>query len=189
MKTNRIFPGHDKSKILLRHVVSNHVRIFFRLCRGPLAARSRPPHGRDMNRRAVMPKSITVTGVIGRRRGSNCFRGIEVFNADILEIGEIIWSDCIFPIVFSHVVFDWWCHIAKHMRNARASYGQALVHGVMESCNNIFVSKKSLFCWTWEYRIFCLDISFLSISVYFSGFAWGRSLRARVLHMEGVWFV
>ena len=37
-----IFVGNQKSKSLLRHIVSEHLEQFFRPCRGPLAARSRP---------------------------------------------------------------------------------------------------------------------------------------------------
>ena len=40
---NRIFAGGQKSKILVGHALSEHFRVFFRICRGPLAARSRPP--------------------------------------------------------------------------------------------------------------------------------------------------
>ena len=80
-----------------------------------------------MTRKAVLPKSNTVTGVIGRVRGENRFRRFGVFNLEFLEIGDFVWSNCIFPIVFSHVAFNSSCHIAKQMRNAGALYEQALV--------------------------------------------------------------
>ena len=66
-----------------------------------------------MTRRAVLPKSNTVTGVIGPVRDENRFGGIGVFNAEILEICKFVWSKRIFRIVFFHVAFDWRCQIAK----------------------------------------------------------------------------
>ena len=72
-----------------------------------------------MTRRAVLPKSNTLTGVIGGIHNKNRFYIFGVFNLEYLEIREFISSNRIFPIVFSHVAFDWWCHIAKQMRNAR----------------------------------------------------------------------
>ena len=80
-----------------------------------------------MTRRAVLPKSNTVTGVIGPVRAENRFNIFGVFNIEFLEIGEFVWSNRIFPMVFSHVAFDWRCHIAKQKRNGRAWYNQALV--------------------------------------------------------------
>ena len=73
------------------------------------------------------PKSNTVTGVIGPVRAENRFRFVGVFNLEFLEIGEFVWPNRIFPIVFSHVAFDWRCHITKQKRNDGASYEQALV--------------------------------------------------------------
>ena len=70
---NRIFAGPQKSKILLGHIVSEHLGIFFRPCRGPLAARSRPPYGRDVTRRVVTPKSNTGRGQFARRLGRGRF--------------------------------------------------------------------------------------------------------------------
>ena len=67
------FHNFQKSKILLRHIVFEHFRIFFRPCRGPLAARSRPPYGRDMTRRVVTPKSNTGRGQFARRLGRGRF--------------------------------------------------------------------------------------------------------------------
>ena len=55
------------------------------------------------------------------------FCSFGVFKLEFLEIGEFVWSNRNFPIVFSHVAFDSWCHIAKQMRNAGAWYGQASV--------------------------------------------------------------
>ena len=80
-----------------------------------------------VTRRAVLPKSNTVIGVIGRVRGKNCFWTVGVFNPEFLEIGEFVWSNRISLIVFSHVAFDSWCHIAKQMRNAGAWWEQASV--------------------------------------------------------------
>ena len=80
-----------------------------------------------MSRKAVLPKSNTVTGVIGPVRAENRFRFFGVFNLEFLEIGAFVWPTCIFPIVFSHVAFDWRCYIAKQMRNAGAWDGQALM--------------------------------------------------------------
>ena len=81
----------------------------------------------QITRRAVLPKSNAVTEVIGPVRAENRFNIFGVFNFEILEIGEFAWSDRIFPIVFSHVAFDWRCHIAKQKRNDGACYEQALV--------------------------------------------------------------
>ena len=68
-RKNRFFAGRQKSKILVRLIVSEHLGIFFRPCRGQLAARSRPPYGRDMIRRVVAPKSNTGRGTFARRIG------------------------------------------------------------------------------------------------------------------------
>ena len=57
----------------------------------------------------------------------NRFRLRRVFKAEIVEIYEFVWSNRISFIVFSHVAFDSWCHIAKQMRNAGAWYEQASV--------------------------------------------------------------
>ena len=79
---NRFFVEPQKSKILLRHIVSEPCGIFFRPCRGPLAARSRPPYDRDVTRRVVTPKSNTGRGQFARRLGrgglikSRCSRSI-----------------------------------------------------------------------------------------------------------------
>ena len=53
-----------------------------------------------MIRRANLPKSNTVTGVIGPVRAENSFWFVGVFNLEFLEIGEFVWSSRIFPIVF-----------------------------------------------------------------------------------------
>ena len=86
-----------------------------------------PVYAYYMIRRAVLPKSNTVTGVIGPVRAENRFYIFGVFNFEFLEIGEFVWSNRIFPMVFSHVAFDCRCHIAKPKRNGRACYNQALV--------------------------------------------------------------
>ena len=85
------------------------------------------PHYYFMTRRAVLPKSNTVTGVIGPVRAENRFCIFGVFNVEFLQIGEIVWPNHIFPMVFSHVPFDWRCHIVKEKLNGRACYNQALV--------------------------------------------------------------
>ena len=56
-----------------------------------------------MTRRAVLPKSNTVTGVIGPVHGKHRFNEIGVFTSELLEIREFVWPSRIFPIVFSHV--------------------------------------------------------------------------------------
>ena len=56
----------------------------------------------DMTRKAVLPKSNTVTGVIGPVRGKNRFNAIGLFKPELLEIRKFIWSNRIFPTVFSH---------------------------------------------------------------------------------------
>ena len=43
-----------------------------------------------MARRAVLPKSHTVTGVIGQVRAENRFWFVGVFNVEFLEIGELV---------------------------------------------------------------------------------------------------
>ena len=80
-----------------------------------------------MTRRAVLPKSNTVTGVIGPVRAENRFWFFDVFNLEFLEIGEFVWPNRIFPIVFSHVVVDSCRQIAEQKRNGGAWYEQALV--------------------------------------------------------------
>ena len=59
-----------------------------------------------MTRRAVLPKSNTVTEVIGRVRGEHRFNDFGLFNLEFLEIGEFVWLNRIVPIVFSHLAFD-----------------------------------------------------------------------------------
>ena len=66
-----------------------------------------------MTRRAVLPKSNTVTGVIGRLHGGHRFRARDLFNFEILEICKFVWSNRIFRIVFFRVAFDWRCQIEK----------------------------------------------------------------------------
>ena len=66
-----------------------------------------------VTRRAVLPKSNTVTGVIGPVHGKNSFYAIGVFKHDVFEICKLVWSRRIFPIVFSHVAFVWRYQIAK----------------------------------------------------------------------------
>ena len=80
-----------------------------------------------MIRRAVLPKSNIGTVVIGPVRAENSFSIFGVFNLECFEIGEFVWSNRIFHIVFLHVAFDWRCQIAKQKRNAGAWYEQALV--------------------------------------------------------------
>ena len=76
--------------------------------------------------------------MIGPVRAENRFCIFGVFNLEFLEIGEFVCRNRIFRIVFSHVAFDWRCHIVKQMRNARAWYEQALV-----PCNaEIFKSEN-----------------------------------------------
>ena len=58
----------------------------------------------------------------------------------------------------------------------------------MESRGENFL-KKLHFLLDEKNRQFCLDLLFPCTSVYFSGPAGGRSLRARVPYMEGVWLV
>ena len=66
-RKNRFFAEPQKSKILVILIVSEHLGVFFRPCRGPLAARSPVPYGRDMTRRVVGPKSNTGRGQFARR--------------------------------------------------------------------------------------------------------------------------
>ena len=49
-----------------------------------------------MTRKAVLPKSNTVTGVIDRIRARNRFGTFGVFNLEILEICKFVWSNRIF---------------------------------------------------------------------------------------------
>ena len=69
----------------------------------------------DLTRRAVLPKSNTGTGVIGRVRDKKRFWAIGLFNLEFLEIGEFAWSNNISRIVFSHVAFD---SVVYHQTNA-----------------------------------------------------------------------
>ena len=66
-----------------------------------------------VTRRAVLPKSNTVTGVIGPVHGNNRFYAVGVFKPELFEICKFVWSRRIFPIVFSDVAFVWQCQIAK----------------------------------------------------------------------------
>ena len=107
-RKHRFFAEHQKSKILLRHIVSEQFGIFFRPCRGPLAARSRPPYGRDMTRRVVTPQSNTGRGAFARycgRGGSmrnRCSRSIcsrlktlnekSMFSVDLLATEDLKWK-------------------------------------------------------------------------------------------------
>ena len=169
----RFFAGAQKSKILLGHALSEHFRIFFRPCRGPLAARSRHPYGRDMTCRAVLPKSNSPTGAIGPVHCKNRFYSRRVFKREFLEIGEFVSSNNIFYMFFSHVAFDWRCQFAKQMRNAGAWYGQAFGHVT------IFFENIDFFAGAQTSKIF-LNMLSPSTSVYFPGPAGSSSLRARV---------
>ena len=80
-----------------------------------------------MIRRAVLPKSNTVTGVIGPVRAENRFSIFGVFNVEFLEIGEFVWSNRIFPEVFSAMAFDWSHQIAKRICNEGAEVEQGVV--------------------------------------------------------------
>ena len=68
-RKNRFFAGPQKSKILVGLIVSEHFGIFFAPCRGPLAARSRPPYGRDMTRKVAAPKRNCISGASPFGRG------------------------------------------------------------------------------------------------------------------------
>ena len=46
---------------------------------------------------AVLPKSNTVTGVIGPVCGKNRFYVIDVFKPELLEICKFIWPNRIYP--------------------------------------------------------------------------------------------
>ena len=72
-------------------------------------------------------KSNTDTGTLGRNQTTYRYCTLAVFNLEFLEICEFVWSNRISLIVFSHVAFDSWCHIAKQMRNAGAWWEQASV--------------------------------------------------------------
>ena len=79
-----------------------------------------------MTRRAVLPKSNTVTGVIGPVRGEHRFWGISVFTAEILEICKFVWSRVSSLIVFFHVAFDWRCQIENEF--AQQTFVEAKLH-------------------------------------------------------------
>ena len=68
-----------------------------------------------VTRRAVLPKSNTGTGVIGRVRGKNRFNTFGVFNLEFLEICEFVRSNRIFLQVFSVNAFDSCRQIAKRI--------------------------------------------------------------------------
>ena len=69
--------------------------------------------------------------VLGRSRCS-----MPKFSKAVNLFGRTVVS-----IVFSHVSFEWWCHIVKQMRNSRISYGKALVSW---SHATIVFSKKHI---------------------------------------------
>ena len=156
---HQFFAEHQKSKILLRHIVSEQFGIFFRPCRGPLAARSRPPYGRDMTRRVVTPKSNTGRGAFARRIGrggsvkNRCSRSIcsrlrtlnEKSSGLINSNGS--WLD---PL------WIWALDVSN-----RESYKKTgkLFH---DSEISIFLVAKIFFLLNLKNRKFCLDISFPS---------------------------
>ena len=57
----------------------------------------------------------------------NRFAAPGVFRAEILEICEFVWSNRIFPEVFSAMAFDWSHQIAKRICNEGAELEQGVV--------------------------------------------------------------
>ena len=57
----------------------------------------------------------------------NRFWGQRVFKPEILEICEFVWSNRIFPEVFSAMAFDWSHQIAKRICNEGAEVEQGVV--------------------------------------------------------------
>ena len=68
-----------------------------------------------MTRRAVLPKSNTVTGVIGPVHGKHRFNIFGVFTGELLEICKFVWSNRIFLQVFSVEASVWRGQIAKRI--------------------------------------------------------------------------
>ena len=159
-----------------------HIHMWVSICCG----------GIQMTRRAVLPKSHTVTGVFGRVRDKNRFRIFGVFNLEFLEIGEFVWSNRIFPIVFSHVAFDPWCHIAKQMRNARNPWEQGpvswnrkiacrdwIIIVLQPGRRSRFWAEVKKFLWSDAFSIIARDRP--------DGIRWGF-VKVELKHVRLVWF-
>ena len=146
-RKNRFFAGPQKSKICIRLIVSEHSGIFFRPCRGPLAARSRPPYGRDMIRRVVAPKSNTGRGAFARRIGRGgsvkhrCSRSICLRLRTLNEKSSgLINSNG----SWLGPLWIW----ALDVSNRRSCQKPSKLFHDPEIL--IFLSQKSNFCWTWK---------------------------------------
>ena len=72
-------------------------------------------------------KVIPVPGCFGQIDMKNRFELPGVFNAEILEICEFVWSNRIFPEVFSAMAFDWSHQIAKRICNEGVEVQQGVV--------------------------------------------------------------
>ena len=70
---------------------------------------------------------IPVPGCFAQIDMKNRFTGRRVFKAEILEICEFVWSNRIFPEVFSAMAFDWSHQIAKRICNEGAEVEQGVV--------------------------------------------------------------
>ena len=72
---------------------------------------------------------IPVPGCFGRIDMEHRFAAPGVFKPEILEICEFVWSNRIFPEVFSAMAFDWSHQIAKRICNEGAEVQQEWFHG------------------------------------------------------------
>ena len=70
---------------------------------------------------------IPVPVCLGQIDMKTRFRLRRVFKAEILEICEFVWSNRIFPEVFSAMAFDWSHQIAKRICNEGAELEQGVV--------------------------------------------------------------
>ena len=63
----------------------------------------------------------------GQTDDKNRFGAPVVFNPEFLEICEFVWSNRIFPEVFSAMAFDWSHQIAKRICNEGAAVDEGVV--------------------------------------------------------------
>ena len=112
---------------------------------GPAGSRSLLARLYYMTRRAVLPKSNTGTGTLGRIQTTYRFCTLAVFNLEFLEICEFVCANRIFLQVFSVFPFDPCDQIAKRIWNEGCDLQQRVV-----SCDSK-ISKIENFMKSWSW--------------------------------------
>ena len=107
--------------------------------------------------KAVSCKSNTGTWYFRQINMKNRFWAPRVFKPEILEICEFVWSNRIFPEVFSAMAFDWSHQIAKRICNE----GAAVQQGVVPSNRKISKIENFMKYWRWWRLKLSFSMNFL----------------------------